>query len=589
MIGRRTDPRPQGRYLPPGYDAIAKRRLLRAGEGGNGRTPSQRRIFLALTIFAACFTLIGARLVGLAIVGSGLDGAVVAVNAATQVHRPDIVDRNGEVMATDIATASLFADARYVIDPADTARQLAGVLPDLDVADVTEKLETGRAFMWLKRDLTPKQQYAVHYLGLPGLDFRNEQKRVYPNGKTGSNVLGMVDLDNRGIAGIENYMDRAIGHADEFDLPRFDRNTTVMLSVDLHVQHALRDELEKAMAEFRALAAVGVIMDVHTGEVVAMTSLPDFDPNDPMASADDTRFNRATLGVYEMGSVFKAVTLAAALDSGKVNLDGRFDASQPLKVARFTIHDYHAENRWLSVPEVFIHSSNIGTAKIALQLGGEEHREYLRRFGLLSRPDIELPESGAPLTPARWTELATITTSYGHGIAVTPLQVVSAVSTIVNGGFKVQPTFLRRNDSRLGERVISADASVTMRGLLRLVVMQGTGRKADVPGYPVMGKTGTAEKPENGGYSRSKLITSFISAFPANDPRYAMIVMFDEPKANKDTFGYATAGWNAAPVTSRVIARVAPLLGVRPATKPQETDVLREAKLVSYDTTLSGQ
>ena len=586
-IGRRTDAHLQGRYLPPGHDAIAKPRAPRQG-GAEGRSPSQRRIFLSLALFAACFTLVGARLVGLAIMGGDGGDNVAVASASTQIHRPDIVDRNGEVMATDIATASLFADARYVIDPAETARQLVSVLPDLNVRDVTEKLETGRAFVWLKRDLTPKQQYAVHYLGLPGLDFRSEQKRVYPNGKTGSNVLGMVDLDNRGIAGIERYMDKSLGRADDTGRPNFDRNSTLMLSVDLHVQYALRDELEKSMAEFSALAAVGVIMDVHTGEVVAMTSLPDFDPNDPMASSDDTRFNRATLGVYEMGSVFKAVTLAAALDSGRVNLDGRFDATQPLQVARFKIHDYHAENRWLSVPEVFVHSSNIGTAKIALQLGGEEHRQYLQRFGLLTRPQIELPEAGAPLTPARWTELATITTSFGHGIAVTPLQVASAVSTIVNGGFKVEPTFLRHNEPRLGERVISAETSATMRGLLRLVVMEGTGRKADVAGYPVMGKTGTAEKPMNGGYSRTKLITSFISAFPANDPRYAMIVMFDEPKATKETYGYATAGWNAAPVTARVISRVAPLLGIKPATKPQESDVLREAKLVSYQTT-SGQ
>lgn len=586
-ITRRTDSRSQGRYLPPGYDAIAKPRMQRVG-GGEGRTPSQRRIFLSLAIFAACFTLVGARLVGLAIMGGGGEGNVTVASAAEQIHRPDIVDRNGEVMATDIATASLFADARYVIDPAETARQLVSVLPDLDQQEVTEKLESRRAFVWLKRDLTPKQQYAVHYLGLPGLDFRNEQKRVYPNGKTGSNVLGMVDLDNRGIAGIERYMDDALGREDVSGRPKFDRNSTLMLSIDLHVQHALRDELEKSMAEFSALAAAGVIMDVHTGEVVAMTSLPDFDPNDPMASPDNNRFNRATLGVYEMGSVFKAVTLAAALDSGKVGVNATFDATKPLKVARFTIHDYHAENRWLSVPEIFIHSSNIGTAKIALQLGGEEHRQYLSRFGLLTRPQIELPEAGSPLVPARWGELSTITTSYGHGIAVTPLQVASAVSTIVNGGFKVEPTFLRHNEPRLGERVISAETSATMRGLLRLVVMEGSGRKAEVQGYPVMGKTGTAEKALNGGYSRHKLITSFISAFPANDPRYAMIVMFDEPKATKDTFGYATAGWNAAPTTSRVISRVAPLLGIKPATKPQENDVLREAKLVSYET-MGGQ
>jgi len=583
MIGRRGRPQMQTRFLLPGYDAIDKsRHSARAGER-NVRTPSERRISLAIAVFAACFALIGARLVGLAIIGGDDSSRVAAIDRAGPIQRPDIVDRNGEVMATDIGTASLYADGRSIIDAAETARQLATVLPELDVADMTAKLSSGRAFMWVKRDLAPRQQYAVHYLGLPGLDFRNERKRVYPNGKTGASVLGMVDIDNNGTAGIERYMDRVVARPDRFGVPRFDRNRTVMLSIDIKVQHALTDELERAMTEFRALAAVGIIMDVHTGEVVAMASLPDYNPNDPMAAPEEARFNRATLGVYEMGSVFKAVTLAAALDSGKVRLDGRFDATQPMQVARFKIHDFHAQNRWLSVPEVFVHSSNIGTAKIALQLGGEEHREYLRRFGMLTRPQIELPEAGSPLTPARWSELSTITTSYGHGIAVTPLQVVSAVATIVNGGLKVEPTFLRRNEAQLGARVISSEVSQTMRGLMRMVVAEGTGRRADVAGYPVMGKTGTAEKAENGRYARNKLITSFISAFPANDPRYAMIVMFDEPKPTKDTYGYATAGWNAAPVTSRVVARVAPLLGLRPATKPQELEMLREAKLVSFE------
>lgn len=580
MIGRGNDNANKGRYLPPGHDAISKPRA-RVREGV--RTPSQRRIFLALTVFAACFTLVGARLVGLAIMGGGGEGAAMVASGTTQVNRPDIVDRNGEVMATDIVTASLFADTRYVIDPRETARQLVTVLTDLNEEDVLRRLESGRSFVWLKRDLTPRQQYAVHYLGLPGLDFRKEQKRVYPNGKNGSTVLGMVDVDNRGLAGMELYMDRALSRTDATGKPKFDRNANVMLSLDLHVQHALRDELEKAMVEFRAIAAAGIIMNVHTGEVVAMTSLPDFDPNDPMSAPEEGRFNRATLGVYEMGSVFKAVTLAAALDSGRVHVGERFDATQPIKVARFTIRDFHAKNRWLSVPEVFVYSSNIGTAKIALQLGTEDYKGYLRRFGLMTRPSIELPEASRPLVPARWSELSTITTSYGHGMAVTPLQVVSAVSTIVNGGFKVEPTLLRRNDVQLGERVISAEASATMRTLLRMVVQQGTGRSADVDGYPVMGKTGTAEKAINGGYARNRLITSFISSFPANDPRYAMIVMFDEPKATKNTYGYATAGWNAAPVTSRVVTRVAPLLGLRPATQPQKNDMLREAQLVSFE------
>ncbi|MBI1261194.1 MAG: penicillin-binding protein 2 [Rhizobiales bacterium] len=583
MIGRRTNATPHGRMVLTGYDAIAKPRTRSMREAQEPRSPSERRIFMALTLFAVCFALVGARLVALAIVGADHGPRLASASELKPIHRPDIVDRNGIVLATDIATASLYADARYVIDPVDTARQLASVLTDINVEDLAAKLESGKAFVWIRRDLTPKQQYAVHYLGLPGLAFRDEQKRVYPNGATAANILGSVDVDNRGTAGIERYLDRAMGNGSAEVRPKFDQSSLAKLSIDLNVQHAMRDELAKAMVEFKAKAAVGIILDVHTGEVMALSSLPDFDPNNPMASSEDSRFNRATLGVYELGSVFKAVTLAAALDSGKVGLNEKFDATKPLHVARFTIHDFHAENRWLSLPEVFMHSSNIGTAKIALELGGEEHRDYLRKFGLLTRMPIELPESGTPLVPTRWTDLATITTSYGHGIAVTPLQVTAAMAAIVNGGTKVSPTFLRNENPEEGMRLISENVSMQMRGLLRLVVMDGTGRKADVQGYPVMGKTGTANKPYRGGYSQTKLITSFISAFPANNPRYSMLIMFDEPQPSKATYGYATAGWNAAPVTARVVARVAPLLGLMPVMEPDWDAPVRQAKLVSYE------
>lgn len=585
MIGRRPRQNPsKGRIVFAGHDSIARSRGQQMTGSDDVRTPSQRRIFLTLAIFAGCFALVGARLVELAIVGGSGDVRVAASDTASQIHRPDIVDRNGEVMATDIVTASLYADGRAIVDPLDSAQQLVTALPDLDPDDVAAKLETGRAFIWLKRDMTPKQQYAVHYLGLPGLGYRREQKRVYPNGHSSSHILGMVDLDNRGTAGMERFIDKSLllGQGDTGG----DRARPVALSIDMRVQFALRDELAKAVDEFKADAAVGIIMDSHTGELMAMSSLPDFDPNDPMASNDNARFNRATLGVYELGSVFKAVTLAAALDSGKVQFNERFDATQPIKIARFTINDFHAENRWLSVPEIFMVSSNIGTAKIALQLGTDAYRGYLSRFGLLSRPEIELPEAGAPLLPPRWGELSTITASYGQGIAVTPLQVVSAMAMIVNGGTEVKPTFLRQDAVRPGTRLISSQVSAEMRKLLRLVVTDGTGKKADVKGYPVMGKTGTAEKAVKGGYARNRLISSFLSAFPASDPRYVMLIMFDEPKGSKATYGYATAGWNAAPVTARVVKRVAPLLGLRPeglVIAQGGGEMLHEAKLISYE------
>ena len=584
MIGLRNQHAAMRKRTPvvAGRDTVVRSGVNQSGGHADMRTPSQRRIYMALTIFAGCFALVGARLVELAIVGGDRDVNVASSSAHSPVHRPDIVDRNGEVMATDIVTASLYADGREIVDPVETAQQLASVLPDLNADDVAAKLETGRAFIWLKRDMTPKQQYAVHYLGQPGLGYRREQKRVYPNGRNSSHVLGMVDLDNHGTAGMERYIDKALllgqGNAGG------ERAQPVALSIDSRVQFALRDELVKAQAEFKAKAAVGIIMDAHTGELMALSSLPDFDPNDPMAVSDDGRFNRATLGVYELGSVFKAVTLASALDSGKVRFDERFDATQPIKIARFTIHDFHAENRWLSVPEIFMVSSNIGTAKIALQMGSENFRSYLAKFGLLTRPQIELPEATAPLLPPNWGELSTITASYGQGIAVTPLQVVAALAAIVNGGTQVKPTFLRQDSVKVGPRLVSAQVSAEMRDLLRLVVTNGTGRKADVAGYPVIGKTGTAEKAVNGGYAQHRLISSFLSAFPANDPRYVMIIMFDEPQGSKATYGYATAGWNAAPVTARVVSRVAPLLGLQPeGAVIANSGMLREAKLVSYD------
>ena len=559
-MGRRTrTPQFSGPSPRLGHDLIARSQFTapagtlapEAKRLDNGR----RRIMLTLVCFVMAFSVVAGRLLLLGLSPSEAGSARVAVvERPAPVQRRDIVDRNGEVMATDIITASLYADARKVQDPTETARLLVSVLPELDQSAVEVKLSSGRAFVWLMRDMTPREQVAVHNLGQPGLAFQREQKRVYPNGQMASHILGGVDIDNRGIAGIEYYIDRAEEGASE----------ALALSIDLRVQHALRSELLLALDEFSAKAAVGIVLDVTTGEVVALASLPDFDPNDPMSSPERARFNAATLGVYEMGSTFKAFSVAAALDSGRIDLTTSYDAREPIRVSRFTISDYHAQKRFLTVPEIFMHSSNIGTAKMVLDLGREEHREFLDRLGLLTRPVLEVPEVGRPLLPARWTDISTMTISYGHGLSVSPLQVVTASAALINGGFAVRPTFVRQTDPVSRVRVLQSETSDAMRALLRLVVERGTGRNADVVGYPVMGKTGTAEKAQAGGYSRSALLTSFLSAFPANDPRYAMIIMFDEPQPTETSYGYATAGWNAAPVTSRVIRRIAPILGLRP-------------------------
>lgn len=566
---------PHNRAPSIGYDMIARPEFARSTTRkpeARALAGGRRRISLALGFFVVAFAVLAGRL---ALLGAASDENVRTAYVPplpVQSARPDIVDRNGEILATDIITASLFADARKMSSPDEAARKLARALPELSEDWLREKLSSGRAFVWLKRDLSPRQQYAVHSLGIPGLDFRRELKRVYPNGRVAAHVLGYVDIDNRGIAGIEKYVD---GH------DAVSADGQVELSLDVRVQHALTAELAASMETFSAKAASGIVIDVRSGEVMAMASLPDFDPNDPTASNEDGRFNRASLGVYEMGSTFKAFTVAAALDSGRVHLSDRYDARKPIKVARFTINDFHAERRIMSVPEVFMHSSNIGTAKMVMDVGREGHREFLDKLGLLDRPSIELPEAGAPILPRPWTDLSMMTISYGHGLSVTPLQVAAAGAALVNGGHKVTPTFLRNPDHGVGAQVLSGETSLAVRALMRLVVEEGTGSHADVPGYPVIGKTGTAEKAVAGGYAKKSLITSFLSAFPANDPQFAMLVVLDEPKGTKATYGYATAGWNAAPLTGRIVQRIAPLLGVRPVERWQSP--VMEASLVSVE------
>ncbi|MBT5895567.1 MAG: penicillin-binding protein 2, partial [Rhodospirillaceae bacterium] len=463
------------------------------------------------------------------------------------------------LLATNLLTASLYADARVVPDGAETARRLVKVLPGLKPATVRERLATGRAFVWLKRNLTPLQQRAVNDLGIPGLHFRDEQRRLYPHGALESHVLGFTDVDGKGISGIEKYFDTDMRE-------RGPQGQALQLALDARVQHVLRDELVAAMVRFRAAGAAGLVMDADTGEILALTSLPDFDPNHPTAAPVLSRFNRATKGVYELGSVFKVLTVAMALDSGATKLRGGYDATKPIRVARFTIRDSHAKKRWLSVPEILIYSSNIGAAKMALDVGRDGQRKYLDRFGLLGRPTLELPEVGTPIIPANWGDISTMTASYGHGLAVSPVQFASAFAAMVNGGVLMPATLVKRKPGRrtLGVQVISTRTSDQLRRLLRAVVEKGTGRQARAPGYLIGGKTGTAEKASGGGYRSTALISSFIAAFPMTAPKYIVYLLLDEPQGDAETHGYATAGWTAAPLVGRVVSRIAPILGVQP-------------------------
>jgi cell division protein FtsI (penicillin-binding protein 3) len=519
--------------------------------------------------FTSIFAIIAGRLVVYALTPDSHGARRVGSGDAIATARPDILDRNGEILATDVRAASLFGEPKRLIDVDEAVELLTAVMPDLDAKEVRERLgNRKRGFAWLRREISAKQQQEIYRLGLPGIGFLNENKRTYPNGAEVAHLIGLVNVDNQGIAGMEKWLDgnglaalHAVGLAtDRLQEP-------VRLAVDLRVQHAMRDELIAARDKFKAIAAAGVITDVRTGEIVSMVSVPDFDPNNPKEANDPTRINRLTTGVFEMGSTFKALTLAMGLDSGKYNLNSMLDARGSLRYGKFNINDYHAQRRVLSLPEVFTYSSNIGTAKIALGMGVEHHKWFLKKMGQLDRLYTELPESAAPLVPKRWGELNTITIAFGHGMAVAPLQATMAVGALMNGGLMVPPTFMKRTEEearKLGVQVIKPETSAMMRYLMRLNAEKGSAKKADVPGFYVGGKTGTAEKVVNGRYSKTKLLTTFMAVLPADKPRYLVTLLLDEPKGLPETHGFATSGWNVAPTAAKIIARVAPMLGLEP-------------------------
>ncbi len=528
-----------------------------------GRT----RLIVAGLLFAVGFLVIGLRLTSLGLFHEVREPRLAETPRASQMAtvRADIVDRNGVLLATTLPAASLYANPRQIRHADAVAKQLAAVLPELSQRRIAAKLASDRSFVWLKRKLTPRQQDQVNRLGVPGLYFQQEQERVYPNGALAAHVVGFANMDNRGIAGMEQAFEETLRS----------RTDPLALSLELRVQHVVAEELAAAMAEFEAIGAAGLVFDVATGEVLAMVSLPSFDPGEPGAASADARFNRASLGVYEMGSVFKIFTTAMALDQGAVSLEDGFDVSRPIRVARFTINDFKPKKRWLSIPEIFIYSSNIGTVHMAMEVGTRAQQVFLGNLGLTRTLAVELPEVGRPMVPSPWREINTMTIAYGHGLAVSPLQLVSAVGAVVNDGEAKPVTLLKRTESGpvTGLRVMSTETSRTMRWLMRLVVQHGTGRKADAPGYMVGGKTGTADKLQGKRYVSDARIASFIGAFPMDRPRFVVFAMVDEPKPNDDTFGYATGGWVAAPVVRRVVERVAPLLGVTPRQRDEEQGI----------------
>lgn len=518
---------------------------------------SHTRLIITAALFCLAFLVIGARLVEVAGLKSG--GQRLArghIAERVETSRADIVDRNGVLLATTLVTPSLFANPKQIQDPHGVAQKLVGVLPDLDEGEVYAKLAGDKSFVWLKRQLTPRQELAVNRLGIPGLQFQDEERRIYPKGNLAAHVVGYTGIDNKGLAGMERGLDEVLR----------DRRGPVALSIDVRLQYILRDEIARQIADFNAIGGMGLIMDVNTGELLAMVSLPDFDPNNLGAAPPDATFNRATLGIYEMGSTFKIFNTAMALETHTATLASSYDATQPLHIGRFTIHDDHPQRRWLTVPEIFQYSSNIGSARMAVEAGTEQQKQFLARLGLLKAPAFELPEIGAPLVPSPWHEVNTMTVAFGHGISVSPLQMATAVSAVVNGGVLHRATLIKHpaGYAPLGQQVLSAKTSEEMRRLLRLVVEQGTGKLANAPGYLVGGKTGTAEKVAGARYNRKELLSSFIGAFPITDPRYLVMISIDEPHGNKQSAGFATGGWAAAPGVSRVVQRMAPLMGIQP-------------------------
>jgi cell division protein FtsI (penicillin-binding protein 3) len=529
---------------------------------------TRARIGLAMLVFAIGYAVIAARLVMFAAVPDGHGSRRIGGHDAVATARPDILDRNGEILATDVRTPSLFGEPHRIIDVDEASELLTAVMTDIDAAELRKRLASRRRFVWLKREITPKQREQIHRLGIPGIGFLPENNRIYPNGAEVSHLVGHVNIDNQGIAGIEKWLDaRGLADLHLAGLASDRLQKPVELAVDLRVQHAMRDELVAARTKFKALAVAGLLTDVRTGEIISMVSLPDYNSNNPREALDPTRINRLTTGVFEMGSTFKALTVAMALDSGKITLKSSFDARGGLHYGKFTIHDFHAQNRVLTVPEIFTYSSNIGTARMALSLGVEHHKWFLRKLGQLERLRTELPESAEPLVPRRWGELNTVTIAFGHGLSVAPLQAVAAIGALMNGGRLIPPTFLKRSEQEamaLATQVVKPETSDKMRYLMRLNVEKGTATKADVKGYYVGGKTGTSEKVVGGRYSKTKVLTSFTAVMPSDQPRYLLLIMLDEPQATPETHGYATSGWNAVPVGGAVIGRIAPLLGLEP-------------------------
>jgi cell division protein FtsI (penicillin-binding protein 3) len=535
----------------------------------------RRRSLIALCCVLLCFAAIAAQLVRLALTGSVRMHAAVFEPKLHGWARPDIVDRTGRLLATDLALPSLYADPHLILDLDEAVEKVGAQLPGLAAAELRRLLsDKSRRFVWVARGLSPRHAQRIHELGLPGLGFRTELKRAYPMGALAGHVLGAVNLDNRGLAGIERMLDESGLTEPARDAERRVK-PAVHLSLDIGAQHAVAEELKRAMKQYAAVAAAALVVDVGTGEIVVAVSLPEANPNAPAELLDPERLDRLAAGTFELGSLYKILTLALTLELGIADLDSILDVRQPLNAGGYVIKDPYPQGRPLTAREVFIYSSNVGAGMLALAAGAERQREFLAKLGLLEPMRTEAGPVAVPQLPKTWGRAETITIAYGHGLAVAPLQFAATVGAVVNGGTRLTPTFLKRAAApAAGERVISAATSSSMRELMRLGVTHAaaTGRRAEAEGYGVGGKTGTAEMPGRGGYRAKSVIASFLGAFPMEQPRYMTLVLLFEPQGTPETGGRITAGVNAAPVTARIVERIGPILGVLPRLAETRTD-----------------
>ncbi|MGV3552855.1 peptidoglycan D,D-transpeptidase FtsI family protein [Rhizobium sp.] len=536
---------------------------------------AKSRIVIVIVAICVAYAAIMIRMAQLGVSAPVTTASIVA-QPRKIASRPDILDRNGVLLATDINTVSLFAEPNKVLDPDEIVEGLAQVLPDLDREAIYRRLVSKSSFQWLRRQLTPREQSRILEMGLPGIGFRPEKLRFYPAGEMTSHLVGHVNVDNFGLAGMERYLDRQ-GLADlrELGMNRADMLVPVKLSIDLRVQNIVHDVVTRAMTDYKAQAAGAVILDVETGEVLAMVSVPDYDPNQPSRNLPDGTvdkeyekgwFNRMSNATFEMGSTFKSFTLAMGIEDGKIGLDTVIDASKPIRIGGFTIRDFKGKYRPLTVREVFQYSSNIATATVADMVGIDFHKAFLTRLGLLTRMTTELPEVATPTQPSVWKKVNATTISYGHGVSTTPLQTAVAGAALINGGELIPPTFLPRTREEtlpLITQVIKTDTSAKMRELFRWNGFKGSGRSAQVEGFDVGGKTGTADKVVNGRYGVGLNFNAFLGAFPMEKPRYIVLAVIDAPLTGEN--GGRTAASTAAPMVKAIVSRSAALLGVKPS------------------------